>query len=205
MFRTDLLGGSLKKDIDSFPVIPDITKPPIKISNSPKSLDLNISNVQTHDLPYSLPTHAASCLCSVPKSPETNALMMTGSSQLFELVMCSNHWLTAQELSIKMAYKGRNVSSRLNKWKKRKLVFALTVDGKNLFPAYAFSLEGKPLPIMERILILLSQTKTPLAIAIWFSSSNSWLTGKAPQEVLTTKPEEVFAAALAETNPIEHS
>ncbi|KAE9625324.1 hypothetical protein GL272_14010 [Aeromonas veronii] len=106
---------------------------------------------------------------------------------------------------MKFAYKGMDFSSRLNKWKKRQQVFALTVDGKNLFPAYAFGLEGKPLPIMERILILLSQTKTPLTIAIWFSSSNSWLTGKTPQEELTTKPEEVFAAALAEANPIEHS
>ncbi len=191
----------MKQDNYSFTVKLGITKFPIKTSTPPKSLDLNVSNIQAHDLPHSLPTHAASCLYTAPK----HALMMTGSSQLFELVMRSNHWLTPQELSMKFAYKGMDFSSRLNKWKKRQQVFALTVDGKNLFPAYAFGLEGKPLPIMERILILLSQTKTPLTIAIWFSSSNSWLTGKTPQEELTTKPEEVFAAALAEANPIEHS
>lgn len=202
MRRINSLGGGMKKDNDSFTVVSAISISPIQTCYFPK---LNISNMQIHDLPHSLPTQAASSLYAHPKSPDRHVSMMAESSLLFELVMRSTHWLTIHELSIKMGYKGMDVSSRLNKWKKCQRVLALNVDGKDLFPAYAFGLEGKPLPIMEKILILLSQNKTPLTIAIWFSSSNSWLTGKAPQEVLTTQPEEVFAAAQAEVNPIEHS
>ena len=58
---------------------------------------------------------------------------------------------------------------------------------------------------MESILILLSKMKTPLTIATWFASRNSWLNGKVPLELLFTHPEEVFAAAQAEVTLIEHS
>lgn len=195
----------MKKDNRSFTVMPTSITLPIKPSSASKSLSPNISTTQINDQTHSLFEQAVTRLDPGPRPFEENYLVMIEPSQLYELVVHSAHWLTAQELSKKMEYKGRHFSSWLNKLKKRQQVFAITVDGEDLFPTYAFGLEGNPLPIMEKVLILLSQKKTPLTIAIWFSSSNGWLNGKPPQEVLATHPEEVFFAAQAETKPIDHS
>lgn len=126
------------------------------------------------------------------------------AAQLYEQVLSLSDWLTAQQVSDNAGYKGSNSSALPNKWKKAGQIFAISVEGKNLFPAYAFGIDGKPLPKMKEILAILAAHRTALAIASWFVSANSWLGSKAPMHELAERPLDVLQAAQMEVAPIEH-
>lgn len=126
------------------------------------------------------------------------------AAQLREQVLSRGEWLTAQQVSENAGYKNSNPSVQPNKWKKAGKIFAITADGKDLFPAYALGVDGKPLPQLEDVLKFLSSKKQPLAIASWFASANSWLGSKTPMESIADNPQGVLKAAKMEVAPIEH-
>ena len=82
------------------------------------------------------------------------------------------------------------------RWKRDRKLFSLPHRGKELFPAFQFK-DGKPDPLIERVLKALPADYTPWQIAFWFASGNGWLDGAAPEEKLKA-PEEVLAAAARE-------
>lgn len=131
-------------------------------------------------------------------------LNISSPEQLRTHVFNSAQWLTAQELSAAAGFTGKNTSAQPNKWKKDCKIFAVSRDGKDYFPAYAVGDDGKPLPVMKEIIPMLTQRKTPLAIATWFASVNGWLGGNTPMSVLTTRPKDVVEAARMEISPSEH-
>ncbi|MGL5489675.1 MAG: hypothetical protein ACRDC6_25905 [Shewanella sp.] len=125
-------------------------------------------------------------------------------AQLREKVLSLSEWLTEQQVSDNSGYKGSNSSALPNKWIKAGQIFAISVGGKDLFPAYGFGIDGKPLPKMKEILAILSAHRTALVIASWFVSANSWLGGKTPMDELAERPLDVLKAARMEVTPIEH-
>ena len=131
-------------------------------------------------------------------------LNISSPEQLRTHVFNSAKWLTAQELSAGAGFTGKNKSAQPNKWKKDCKIFAVSRDGKDYFPAYAVGDDGKPLPVMKEIIPILTQRKTPLAVATWFASVNGWLSGNTPMSVLTTRPTDVVEAARMEISPSEH-
>lgn len=126
------------------------------------------------------------------------------AAQLRDRVLAKAEWLTAQEVSENAGYKNANSSVQPNKWKKAGRIFAITVDGKDRFPAYALGVDGKPLPQMAEVLSVLCPHRQPLAIASWFASANSWLGSKTPMESIADNPQGVLKAAKMEVAPIEH-
>ncbi|CAJ1819173.1 hypothetical protein OPFLODJI_01857 [Aeromonas hydrophila] len=126
------------------------------------------------------------------------------AAQLSEKVLSLSEWLTAQQVSDNAGYKGANSSALPNKWKKTGQIFTISVGGKDLFPAYGFGIDGKPLPKMKEILAILAAHRTALVIASWFVSANSWLGGKTPMDELAERPLNVLKAARMEVTPIEH-
>lgn len=126
------------------------------------------------------------------------------AAQLRDRVLAKSEWLTAQEVSENAGYKNANPSGQPNKWKKAGRIFAITVDGKDRFPAYALGVDGKPLPQMAEVLSVLCPHRQPLAIASWFASANSWLGSKTPMESIADNPQGVLKAAKMEVAPIEH-
>lgn len=127
------------------------------------------------------------------------------AAQLRDRVLARGDWLTAQEVSENAGYQNANPSVQPNKWKKAGKIFAITVDGKDRFPAYALGVDGKPLPQMAEVLSVLSPHKQPLAIASWFASANSWLGSKTPMESIADNPQGVLNAAKMEVAPVEHA
>ncbi|MFQ1710760.1 hypothetical protein ACK39S_20095 [Aeromonas veronii] len=131
-------------------------------------------------------------------------LNVVTAAQLCEQVLSLSTWLTAQQVSDNAGYKGANASELPNKWKKAGQIFTISVGGKDLFPAYGFGINGKPLPKMKEILAILAAHRTALVIASWFVSANSWLGGKTPMNELAERPLNVLKAARMEVTPIEH-
>ena len=86
-----------------------------------------------------------------------------------------------------------NPSASSSEWKRAGRVFAVQHDGKDLFPAFQFA-DGKPLPIIKKILEALPDYLSPWQTAFWFESGNGWLGGETPQECLKNESEVIDAA-----------
>ncbi|RDU78565.1 hypothetical protein CJF24_20745 [Aeromonas veronii] len=138
---------------------------------------------------------------AVKEHPKLN--VSTGA-HIYEQVLSLSTWLTAREVAVGAGCKEVDPSGLMDKWKKAGKIFALSVKGQDLFPAYALGVDGKPLPQMKEVLAILSVSRKPLAIASWFASANSWLACKAPMDEIAEHPLEVLKAASREVAPIEH-
>lgn len=66
---------------------------------------------------------------------------------------------------------------------------------KPLFPKYQFDTKGRPKPIIESIIRLLSPHRSSWDIALWCSASNGWLSGRRPDDLLEAEPALVLRAA----------
>ncbi|MGL5215956.1 MAG: hypothetical protein ACRC8R_12575 [Aeromonas hydrophila] len=138
---------------------------------------------------------------TVKEHPKLN--VATGA-QICERVLSLSTWLTAKEVAIGFGYRGDDPSGQMDKWKQAGKIFALSVKGQDMFPAYALGVDGKPLPQMKEVLAILSVSRKPVAIASWFASANSWLACKTPMDEIAEHPLEVLKAARREVAPIEH-
>ena len=104
-----------------------------------------------------------------------------------------NAELRAKYLRTTELYTAEDIQGPSAKWKREGRVFAIQHDGKDLFPAFQFA-DGKPLPIIKKILEALPDYLTPWQTAFWFESGNGWLGGKTPQECLKNESKVIDAA-----------
>ena len=86
-----------------------------------------------------------------------------------------------------------NPSAPSFEWKREGRVFAIQDGEKDLFPAFQFA-DGKPLPIIQKILEALPGDMSPWETAFWFESGNGWLGGEVPQECLKNESKVIDAA-----------
>ena len=100
---------------------------------------------------------------------------------------------TAKDIREQVAKKPKNPSEPSSRWKREGRVFAIQHDGKDMFPAFQFA-DGKPLPIIKKILEALPDYLSPWQTAFWFESGNGWLGGKTPQECLRNESKVIDAA-----------
>jgi hypothetical protein len=123
------------------------------------------------------------------------AITFANPQYLREHVLQSADWLTAKQVSQRSGSSNVNASALPNRWKKSGKVFAITIGKKDLFPSYIFSDDGKPLPIVSILLARFHDKKSVFKTALWFASSNSWLNGKAPKDMLNKDVQAVITAA----------
>ena len=125
--------------------------------------------------------------------------------KLKKTVLNDSEWLPAQEVSLRgsAGAQVKNPSSLPNRWKRSGKIFAITSEGKDLYPGYALDVGGQPLPLIKEIIALFGKSRTPWSLAVWFSSPNSWLGNKKPKDLLISSPEKVLEAALrAKEGPV---
>jgi hypothetical protein len=75
-------------------------------------------------------------------------------------------------------------------------LFSITVGGRRLVPDYAFDSLGNVFPAISELVQLFSES-SPLRLASWMESRNSFLDGRRPREALETLPQLVVLAARA--------
>lgn len=90
---------------------------------------------------------------------------------------------------------GRNLSQVAARMKTKGQVFAVRQGDKDLFPAFQFDAQGKPWPIMAKVLAAFPDRMTPWDIAGWFVRRNMDLGGAAPRDLLAEGDARVIAAA----------
>jgi hypothetical protein len=143
----------------------------------------------------------------VPAPPPVHVIAQARmKADAINAVFADGDWLTAGQLSDAAGFSATNPSAQPNKWKKAGQIFAVLHKGVDRFPAYALDADNeyRPLPVIAEVLRVLGGKKTPVNLAIWFSSANSFLGGARPKDLLKDQPDLVIGAAKDEVLGIRH-
>jgi hypothetical protein len=121
-------------------------------------------------------------------------------------VLESGYWVTSAEAAALMERNHIEAHARLYKWKEQKRLFSIHCDGLDLFPRFGLSLENKcrPYSVLTRLLKLFDGRRDDWGLAFWFTSANSFLAGKRPQDLLASHPDWVIAAAIDDVQAVAH-
>ncbi|OON39745.1 hypothetical protein BTJ39_11945 [Izhakiella australiensis] len=122
---------------------------------------------------------------------------------LREFILNDAEWLSASQLSDKAGFENKNRSAGPNTWKRRNRIFAISVQGKNLYPRYCLDLAYQPLSVVKEVLEVFADSKSGWALAYWFGTANGWLNGKKPKDLLSDKAA-LLRAAQAENEGALH-
>jgi hypothetical protein len=102
--------------------------------------------------------------------------------------------LTSAQLAELRGAKTANPHTTTSRWLSAGRVFAIDTAAGRLFPAFQFA-EGKPRPVISRVLGALRGQVQGWELLLWFTGSNGYLDGARPVDRLAEAPDEVVAAA----------
>lgn len=112
-------------------------------------------------------------------------------------------YLSAAEIADRVGSRASNRSALAGRWKGEGLVFSVIHKGSSLFPLFQFGEDGRPLPIVRRVLrIFREDPMTDWQVALWFIARNGWLDDRRPVDLLTSDGDAVVRAASHEIAPI---
>lgn len=118
-----------------------------------------------------------------------------------ERLMRSGDFLTAETFAVLAQLSTEQCTLELKEWKRAGNIFSLAHEDKEYFPLYAFDPASsfRPFSSLAAIITTLGSCKPDWAMALWFGSSNSYLGGQMPKEVMMNDPGRVLDAARSET------
>ncbi|MGY2293255.1 hypothetical protein ACW9H6_26490 [Pseudomonas sp. SDO528_S397] len=144
----------------------------------------------------------------MPRTPPSPRLLKEAAMlvQARKAVLESADWLTAAQLAELAGLSPRNPSAQPNKWKKQGLIFAISHNGVDYYPAYGLSRDTgfRPLKALARVIDVFAGHKDSWGMAYWFRSPNSFLGGQRPQDLLARDVQRVIDAAHDEVQDIAH-
>ncbi|AXA25077.1 hypothetical protein [Pseudomonas putida] len=121
-------------------------------------------------------------------------------------VIASGDWLTWSELKALLPAVAEGSSDGAPDRYLDGAIFSINYEGVEYFPRFA--IEACTLAIaaqgMQRVIAALAPRMSGWGMALWFESSNSYLGGKLPKDVLSSEPDAVAQAALDELDGISH-
>lgn len=97
-----------------------------------------------------------------------------------------------------------NISDLVTLWANDSSIFLIHHDGITWVPTYLLDHQYQPKLAAKSIICILKTCKTPIKMAAWFASVNSWLNDATPISLLDSHPEFVEHAARMEIMPITH-
>jgi hypothetical protein len=111
--------------------------------------------------------------------------------------------LTSGEVADLAHSRASNRASLANRWRDEDKVFAVRVGDQQLYPAFQFNDQGRPLEAIAAVLKHLSKgSLSDWQTALWFTSANGWLGGERPVDVLSEQPVALAEAASHEVEEI---
>ena len=144
----------------------------------------------------------------VPEVPPPQHMLIEArmTAQARKEVLESGDWLTAAQIADVAGFSSTNPSAQPNKWKKDGLIFAIRHRGADYFPGYALDPAAgyRPVKALAKVLAAFNGRKDDWGLAYWFASFNSFLGGKRPQDLLSTHPDQIAAAAEDELAGAAH-
>lgn len=104
-------------------------------------------------------------------------------------IFSGTEWLDAEQAGAKgctetntsVPLKGEG--DQINCWKAEKKIFVFQREGTGWYPRYQFNNDYMPFAIMQEIVSEFG-TASPVEIAAWMESSNNYLDGKRPRDLL---------------------
>ena len=108
--------------------------------------------------------------------------------------------LTSAQVHEQAGFPGGNASQTAHRWRKQNKIFAITLGGRELYPAFQFDETGRPRPIIKELLEILSRDdeRTEWDNALWFAGDSGWLDGRTPIDCLDSDRDAVINAAEQE-------
>ena len=101
---------------------------------------------------------------------------------------------TAEELAEFAGHGSNNRSATATRWKKAGKIFGVPKGRREFYPAFQFN-EGRPRPVIGKVLQALPAEMSPWQTAFWFIGPNSWLGDKSPVERLDDEAAVIGAAS----------
>ena len=142
----------------------------------------------------------------VPRTPPSPRLLREAAMQIRarKAALESGDLVTASQIVELAGLSALNASAQPNKWKKLGQIFAVHHNGVDYFPGYGLDPETgfRPLKVLATVIKAFEGIKDGWGLAYWFSSDNSFLGGKRPQDVLKFNSERVIAAAIDEVEEV---
>lgn len=138
-------------------------------------------------------------LKSAPTAPARHQIEMDNArerARFVEEFPC----YTSREVAELAGHEAANASATATRWKKARRIVGLPWKGSDLYPAFQFR-EGRPRPIVGRLIETLPERLSPWQIVFWLTSSNSWLGGATPLDRLDDEAA-LIAAATRESEAL---
>jgi hypothetical protein len=111
--------------------------------------------------------------------------------------------LTSAEVADAANSRATNRASLANRWRDERKVFAIRVGDQQLYPAFQFDDDGRPLEAVTAALQHLSRGRlNDWQTALWFTTPTGWLGGRRPVDLLSEEPEAVLEAAAREVGEL---
>ncbi|MEJ5905623.1 hypothetical protein V7V80_13115 [Pseudomonas kermanshahensis] len=125
------------------------------------------------------------------------AMLEKGKARLLR----SGDFLTAEAFAVLAQLSTKQSRDELREYKRAGNIFSLVHEDKEYFPLYAFDPASSfsPFSSLAAIITALGSSKPDWAVALWFGSSNSYLGGQMPKDVMVDDPAQVLDAARSET------
>ncbi|CAO3305703.1 hypothetical protein LG197_22070 [Pseudomonas asiatica] len=121
-------------------------------------------------------------------------------------VMTSGDWLTWPELNALLPALAEQLSDGAPDRYVDGAIFSINYEGVEYFPRYA--IEARTLAVaaqgIQRVIAVLVTRMSGWGMALWFESSNSYLGGKLPKDVISSDPDSVVIAAREEIDGVSH-
>ena len=111
-----------------------------------------------------------------------------------EAILQGSEWLPAIQVGKLAERSASNPAALANRWKREGKLFTISWKGKDWYPRYAFDDVIQPRPVIAEVMRIFGAGMDPWRIAAWFESSNAWLGGLKPRELMN-EPERIVAAA----------
>jgi hypothetical protein len=109
---------------------------------------------------------------------------------------------TSSDISQCAGSRSRNRSALPNSWKRQRRIFAVRQLNQDYYPTFQFDPDGQPKAIIAQVLSKLPKAVRGWELALWFTTSNGWLDGKRPVDLLDRAPKQVLLAAEQESNSL---
>lgn len=88
----------------------------------------------------------------------------------------------------------QNKAATANRWAKAGRIFSVPTGQGERFPGFEFR-DGVPRLVVQSVVSAFGQKLTGWSLALWFTSSNGWLNGQRPVDLLDDAPSTVIEAA----------
>ncbi len=127
-----------------------------------------------------------------PRRPAATRIEL--EKRAIDAVLQGTEWNSAAEIGRRLHAQAVNPHAAVSRWQQSGRIFGIDHRGRKIYPAYIFDAAWQPLPAVKKVLEVLGDHSV-FRVAAWFESTNSFLGGRRPREVIASDPEAVVAAA----------